>query len=164
MKTLLLSRHAKSSWQGDLDDFDRPLNDRGLRDSLNMGERVFVRQRVPQVIVSSPAKRAISTAQRLAKTMQLTDAMIVEEPIIYEASSDALYNLIWAMEEGFDQVMVVGHNPGISSLAQSLVTVSVEPFVTCEIVCIVFQCNTWDEIIPKSGQIAWRDYPKNTQS
>lgn len=162
MKTLTLVRHAKSSWDlHDLDDFDRPLNKRGLRDSITMGERLFARGDVPQHIVSSPALRALTTAQRLARAMQMNAGVISTEASIYEASCDSLYDCIWALDENYDDIMLVGHNPGISTLAESLLATGIEPFVTCALAKLSFGCEAWSEIIPNSGILAFSDFPKN---
>ncbi len=164
MKTLTLARHAKSSWDIDgLDDFDRPLNNRGLRDSINMGERLLARGYVPQHIVSSPALRAITTAQRLSQAMQMTEQAITTEATIYEASSDRLYDCIWGLDERYEDIMLVGHNPGMSVLAESLLTTSIAPFVTCAMARLSFDCQGWSEIIPNSARLEFSDYPKSEQ-
>ena len=162
MKTLSIVRHAKSSWDSpELDDFDRPLNKRGKRDSVMMGERLLVQQRLPQRIVCSPALRAITTAKRMAKAMRLDQSLISTDSALYEADCDTLYDCVWSFDDDCDDMMLVGHNPGLSDLAQSLCRKNVAPLVTCAIIMLRFDCDAWHKIVPHSGEPVLSDFPKS---
>lgn len=120
MKVLYILRHAKSSWDNPrMTDFDRPLNDRGLRTVPLMGE-IFVKNNFqPELIVSSPAVRARETANML-KTAADLKAEIEFDEHIYEASTQTLLKLISALGEPAESAMIVGHNPGLEGLIKAL--------------------------------------------
>src|SRR5689334_19829677 len=113
MKTLYVMRHAKSSWaQMDLDDFDRPLNDRGLKTAPFMGTVMRENGYMPDVIISSPAVRASSTA-RLVKAAANIASELQFDKRIYEASSQSLNEVAASIDDKYNSAMLVGHNPGI---------------------------------------------------
>ena len=113
MKTLLLLRHAKSSWSNpSLRDFDRPLNERGLKAAPLIGSLLLKRQLQPGLVLSSPAERARQTAALVVEAAQFAITPRFDERI-YEASALALLELISQIDDGVEQAMIVGHNPGI---------------------------------------------------
>ena len=107
MKTLYVVRHAKSSWdQEDLSDFDRPLNERGLKNAPEMAQRLMEGSTIPQLIISSPAKRAISTARILAKEFGISEDAIKQEASIYEGDRSDLARLISRQNPDIDTIMI----------------------------------------------------------
>jgi phosphohistidine phosphatase len=115
MKELILVRHAKSSWEfGDLDDFDRPLNDRGLRDAPRVAARVAGTCPAPDVLATSPATRAFQTALFFRHAWDLPWEKFELWPGIYEASSGDLLGLATRLCSRGDRVALFGHNPGMS--------------------------------------------------
>ena len=161
MKTLYIVRHAKSSWkeQG-LTDFERPLNQRGLHDAPFMGKLMADKKEVPDLILSSPANRAISTAKIFRSQLHLDKKTIVEEEIIYEAGLGNLIKIINNLSETYNSVMLFGHNPGLTYLANYLGDKSIDNIPTCGIVKITFDINSWDEVSDGSGKIVFFEYPK----
>src|SRR5436190_24158555 len=120
MKTLLLLRHAKSSKdEPALGDFDRPLNDRGKDDAKLMGRFMRERSICPDLLISSPAKRARLTAELVLKAAGLPINVAFDERI-YEADVHRLLAVVSQIEPGINVVMLVGHNPGCEDLVEVL--------------------------------------------
>ena len=146
MKTLLLVRHAKSSW-GDqtLPDHERPLNHRGRRDAPRAGERLRERGVAPDVIVTSTAVRARSTAMILAQALDLGSDLILEDERLYGASPEDLLDVIRALDDELACVMLVGHNPEIGELASRL-SDEIADMPTCAVAEFRFDVADWAEI------------------
>lgn len=161
MRFLTLIRHAKSSWDNPLlRDFDRPLNPRGLSDAPLMGEVLRNANVTFDIIVSSPAVRAITTAQLISKEVHYRQDDIVEEPRIYEASPDTLLEVIHDLDARKHNAALVGHNPGFTELANLLVKDAIGELPTCAIVRMSFEVGDWSEIQPGLGRLIAYDYPK----
>lgn len=120
MKTLLLLRHAKSSWKdNELDDHDRPLNKRGKRDAPRMGELLRDEQMVPDFMLTSSAKRARRTAEHVAQACGFRgETRITSE--LYESNIDRQIAVISAVPKPAATVLLVGHNPGIEELLAAI--------------------------------------------
>ena len=121
MKTLYLIRHAKSSWKHpELTDFERPLNKRGRSDAPKMGRLLEKRKIIPDVFISSPAIRAAMTARIIADKLNypLSDIQYADQ--IYEANAQELYDIIAGTDDQYSSAMLVGHNPGMTFLANSV--------------------------------------------
>jgi len=162
MKRLTLVRHAKSSWKDrSLSDFDRPLNKRGKHDAPMMGERLAKLNIIPDQIVSSPAKRALKTAQVIAATIGYPKKKIQENHAIYEADRHSLLRIVQEFEDAFRHVMLFGHNPAFTYLANDFIREHIENMPTCGIVCIDFDVSSWADIRPGTGRLVFFDYPKN---
>ena len=145
MKTLLLLRHAKSSWDdASLSDLERPLNDRGRRTAPFMGELIKRRGISPDVIVSSPAERARETATLVSKSAGIL-AEIGIDPSIYEASPDDLRKVTSALDDKYTSVMLVGHNPGIEAFIHFL-TGHTERMPTAALAVIELEIEKWVDI------------------
>ena len=120
MKTLLIMRHAKSSWNyPELSDYDRPLNKRGKRDAPRMGEHLRQEGLVPDRILSSSAKRARSTARRVAKAAGYT-RKVKKLDALYDSVLGAYYKTLQVLPDTYQSVMVVGHNPTMEELVSHL--------------------------------------------
>ena len=121
VKTLYLIRHAKSSWEDTaLVDKDRPLNDRGQRDAPTMGERLAKRNVKPDLILSSPAVRALTTAEIIAKKLDYRRKDIVVSERLYAVEADDLLDVIHQLGDKVESVMLFGHNPELTELAHCL--------------------------------------------
>ncbi len=120
MKTLLILRHAKSSWaDDDLPDHDRPLKARGERDAPRMGRLLKREGLVPQLILSSTAKRAIDTAKLAAEGAGYAGAIRLTRNF-YHGDPEDYAGVLCTLEDVYDVVMVVGHNPGLEMLVEQL--------------------------------------------
>ncbi|MCP4400237.1 MAG: histidine phosphatase family protein [bacterium] len=165
MKRLYLVRHAKSSWKDySLKDFERPLNKRGQRDAPVMGQRLATQNICPDLIVGSPAKRALTTAKIIAHEMKYPETKIVTNDAIYEAGPSNLLHMIQQLDDPAEQVMLVGHNPGFTMLAEELCSEEFDNIPTCGIVCIDFDAASWKKIEYGKGTLIFFDYPKKAQA
>lgn len=160
MRTLLVMRHAKSSW-GDahLRDFDRPLAKRGLKDAPRMGE--FLKNtRLPiDLVLSSTARRARTTAELVAETAGLGDIELTDE--IYEASASQLLDVIQNIPDDHDAVLMVGHNPGFEHLLQMLCGPGASiRMPTAAVGCIELDVSKWRDVQPGAGTLLWFVAPR----
>ncbi len=161
MKTLLIVRHAKSNWnEPDVSDFDRPLNKRGNRDAPFMGKLIMEKAGKPDLIYSSPAERAITTARFFALAMDYDSKDISQQKVIYEHGANAILRMMGKTPDNNNLVMVVGHNPDITYLANYLCDGSLDSLPTCSVACIDFDFDKWDMIAEKPGKLRFFEYPK----
>jgi phosphohistidine phosphatase len=162
MKTLYLLRHAKSSWDfEELSDHDRPLNNRGRKDAPMMGRELMSREVTLDLIVSSPAVRALTTATLVAKELEYDPEKIAVEEDIYKADKHELLSIIKNVPNQFNKIMVVGHNYTLTELANLLSPDLVPTIPTAGVVCLNFNCGTWAEIGKNNSSFGFFDYPKN---
>ncbi|MBF9236313.1 histidine phosphatase family protein [Hymenobacter sp. BT683] len=162
MKTLYLLRHAKSSWSFDeLSDQERPLNDRGRDDAPAMGQALAKRRICPDLVVSSPAVRAMSTAVLVAREMQYPHDKIVVESGIYGADVDELLAIIRDLPDTANIVLLVGHNPTITETANALSPNPINDMPTAAVVCLRFACDQWSEVGKANAEFYFYDFPRN---
>jgi phosphohistidine phosphatase len=160
MKTLLLIRHAKSSWDDPaLDDRDRPLNDRGRRNAPKAGERLAARRLKPDLILSSPATRALTTAQIIAGKLDYKRRKIVVDDRLYAVEADELLDVIRQLDDGAQCVLLFGHNPELTELAQRLSN-SISHLPTCAIAEFTFDARSWSRVGKDKPAKVLVDYPK----
>jgi len=145
MKTLLILRHAKSSWKDEeLDDHERPLNKRGLNDAPRMGEVMKEHDLVPELILSSSAVRARLTAQLVAEHCGYEGEIGGGRELYSFASGDYL-DALEKVDDGYARVMVVGHNPGLEELAEWLTGVYTS-LPTATLAVLRLDINHWSEL------------------
>ncbi len=121
---LLLLRHAKSDWSVEMDDFSRPLKKRGRRSAKQIGRWLREQDLIPDTILSSPAIRALATAQRVCRQLGIDKSAIICDPRIYEADASTLLTVLrTSCHER--RVLLVGHNPGLENLLSKLINDSV---------------------------------------
>jgi len=163
MKYLSLIRHAKSDWgDSSVADFDRSLNARGRKAAPLMGARMALRMEIPELLISSPAKRARETAQQIALALEIPRDEILLHQGIYEARKEDLVRLI----QGFsDQahIALIGHNPGISDLAAWLCPGSPTHLPTCAVLVLELEINSWPKTHRECAHLLHYDYPKKVQ-
>lgn len=160
MKTLYMLRHAKSSWDDhSLSDFERPLNERGLRTAPFIGRLMKDRELKPDAVVSSPALRASQTAELVRHAAGFEPAIKHDERI-YEASVGTLVSVI--VEAGVDSssLLIVGHNPGAEGLIYFL-TGEIAPMPTAALAVIELDIETWSEIDGGCGNLVDVVRPKD---
>lgn len=161
MKTLYLLRHAKSSWKKpQLADMERNLNSRGKTDAPFMGEKLKEQGILPDLIIASPAKRTAKTARTVAAKLGYKPLEIVYETFVYDATALELLQLIQQVPANIGSLMLVGHNPGLTELSNTLCTTDVYNIPTCGVRCIRFPTNKWSELREKQGTEVFFDYPK----
>jgi phosphohistidine phosphatase len=165
VKILYLARHAKSSW-GDysLKDFDRTLNDRGLRDAPAMGRVLRGMGQTPELIVTSPAIRALTTARLLAESMGLAEAAVVEVKKLYSAPAETILEVVNELGDEYARAMVVGHNPGMTMLAGELSRGGVGHMPTCSVASFEIPVSSWMEVRAGRGRLRFFETPKKHRS
>ena len=160
MKKLYLVRHAKSSWKYPaLDDFERPLNKRGRSDAPKMGQWLKNEQIRPDVILSSPASRAAMTARIIAENLEYPLAQIKYIDVIYDASLNDLLNIISHIDNRYTKAFLVGHNPGLTFLANALGNSHVTNISTCGIYALDLDISTWKTVSEKCGSCLFYKSP-----
>ena len=161
MKKLFIIRHAKSSWKDlSLKDFDRPLNKRGKSNVPMMGKKLLEKGILPDLIISSPALRALTTAKKLAKDIGY-DEKILYNKDIYEADEETLHLMLINVDDINDTIFLIGHNPDLNCLAEKYVDFD-ENIPTLGIVEIEFHCDSWKKISSKNAFLISFDYPKRS--
>jgi phosphohistidine phosphatase len=163
-KQLLLIRHGKSDWaELGTPDFDRPLNHRGNKNAPEMAERLMRKNLVPELIVSSPAKRAITTAGHFSATWEMPLASIQQEPAIYEANVTALLQVVNKLRNNVDSVALFGHNPGLTDFINYLADAHIYNLPTAGVVVIDFPFDDWSMVSQHTGSLFLFDCPKKTE-
>lgn len=166
MKRLYLVRHAKSSWRDrELSDEARPLNKRGKRDAIRMGEYLArVRKVAPDLVMASPARRARDTVILLTGALGYSQDRIVWQRGIYTGDASDLLTLVRQVDDGCREAMLVGHNPYLTDLANLLSGETVKRVPTCGVFCLDFDVETWQALVEGSGKTAFFDRPKHVLS
>jgi len=160
-KLLILVRHAKSSWNDlGLSDRDRPLNKRGRRDAPDMARRLSRLPQCPERIVTSPACRALSTAEVLAAEFGLGPEAIQIEETLYEAGPMDVFRVVHGLNNRLGCAMLVGHNPGLTQTVNDLANVAIENVPTCGVAILRFEIGSWTEVRDRSATLVDFDYPK----
>lgn len=146
MKALFLVRHAKSSWDdAALADTERPLNDRGRRDAPRMGRRLAKRRVKIDLVLSSPARRAVKTARLLADQLGYKRKDIVIDDRLYPGTGDALLDIVRSLGNKWDRVMLVGHHPALPNLARRF-SPDITHMPTCAVAELRFKAKKWRDV------------------
>ena len=160
-KQLLLVRHAQAHQPHPLQkDFERELNATGYAEASRMGRHLREKSLALDAVFSSAANRAKATAQLLTEPLGFSYERIVFDPDIYEATVRKLMQLINGFDEAYASVMVFGHNPHISYLAEFLTHQEIGTLPTCGVVSIGFDDCTWKEITGSMGKLEWIESPE----
>ncbi|SDJ94663.1 phosphohistidine phosphatase [Catalinimonas alkaloidigena] len=160
-KKLYLLRHAKSDWsQPGQRDFDRELNERGYRDAPLMGQVLHRKKVVPQVIYASPARRTTLTAELVAPALPYPAEAVHYVKLLYECSLQTMLTFISRLDDQYDEVMIIGHNPTMTYTAEHLSGESLGNVPTCGVVSLAFEVDTWEAVAGRSATLEWFEYPK----
>lgn len=161
MKILTLVRHAKSSWKdSSLSDGERPLNKRGEHDAPMMAERIKDHGIRPSLIISSPAARAWTTARLIAEQISYPTEFLQRENKLYLASVDDLLDVVVAQDNGFNSLLIVGHNPGLTNFANFLSPGLTDNLPTAGVVSVQFDRDDWSLYEQPVTELLVHDYPK----
>lgn len=146
MKELILVRHAKSSWEYDVKDADRPLGERGISDAHLIAEAMQKHVTGVHAFFSSPANRALHTCMILMRELKLPleSLQIVKE--LYDFSGEGVSNHIRNMDDTFEKVMLFGHNNAMTHIANKWGSKYLENVPTCGVVLLHFPVKSWQEI------------------
>ncbi len=162
MKTLILIRHAKSSGKDEtLPDRERPLNKRGKSDAPLMGQILFEKKIIPDLVLSSSAKRAKKTAESIFFDVYgFMESQVHLTDDLYFTGVPFHLRIINTFLESKNTVVLVGHNPDFSNLVDFLAEESVQEMPTSGIYCLDFDVSSWSEVKRHSGKIRFFEYPK----
>ena len=162
MKTLYIIRHAKSSW-GDsgLDDFDRPLNERGEKDAPRMGKRLKEKEVTADLMISSTAKRALKTCKAVAAILEYPEEKIKEEKKLYHADEEQILSILKNIKDPNEVVIIFGHNPGFTEFANNLLNENIMNIPTTGVVAGKLNIHSWKDIKFGCGELLFFDFPKN---
>lgn len=163
MKRVFLIRHAKSSWADPgLSDFERPLNARGLSDAPEMAKRLVHQKLKIDAFLSSPARRAMKTAQLFAHAYDQGKKDIIQLQDLYLAGSDQILDAIRsAAPDKAETIAVVAHNPGITELANSLTDARIDNMPTASVFAVQAESGHWQDFPGAGLQFLFFDFPKN---
>jgi len=149
-KILYLVRHAKSDWDNEgIADIDRPLKAKGIRNAYEVARRLKLENMIPDLIISSPANRAMHTAIIFARVFGLQTDRFHVSNILYESSSDKIIELIKSIDNSYKSLMLVGHNPDFTELANSIVKSQDIEIQTSGVAALKFNIGSWDEVLPE---------------
>jgi phosphohistidine phosphatase len=160
-RTLVMIRHAKSSWAIPLQsDFERPLNERGKQDAPAMGARLEKLKLIPDLIISSSAKRTRQTARRIASEVGYDADKIKWEEKLYHCIPAVFEEIIYGLDESVKTVFIVAHNPGITEFVNELsVGFKTDNMPTCGIVAAHIEAKEWNEFPKAERKVFLFEYP-----
>jgi phosphohistidine phosphatase len=162
MKYLFIIRHAQAGPDTAAQtDFERPLSDRGRGDATGMAKLLLHNGLRPDLIVSSPALRAWATTACFSAMLHLPGDRIQTNAAVYEAGTGTLLDIVNRFDNRYDRVALVGHNPGLSNLAELLSGRELGNLPTCSVVYLGFETPAWEMISSGMGTILLFDYPRN---
>jgi phosphohistidine phosphatase len=162
MKSLIIIRHAKSSWDlSTLNDFDRLLNERGHRDAPMMAKRLLDKKIAIDAFISSTAKRAFTTASYFAEAYDVKERNIIKVSELYHAASNIFYDVIKNVDDNLNTIAVFSHNPGITDFVNQLTDVRIDNMPTCGIFAITIKTESWKGFAGAEKEFCFFDYPKN---
>ena len=157
-------RHAKSSWdRPDISDYDRPLDDRGLRDAPRMAKEMKKLGLIPDLIITSGANRARSTAEIFRKEFDMSLEKFEITDKLYEATPEAVYNVLMSAPDEARFIYLFGHNPTFSSIANQLSGVHIDNVPTCGVVHAQSIISSWKKFKPEHAGFVGFQYPKQYQ-
>ena len=161
MKHLYLIRHAKSGWgTPGLADFDRTLDTRGEYDVTRMGKRLMALGVFPDLILTSPATRAITTARTIADELGYDPGGILSDDILYNAVPEDTLKIIRATAASCNSLMICGHNPNMTDLINQVSDFKVDSVPTCGAFCATFDVESWTDVKASDGTFVFFEYPK----
>jgi phosphohistidine phosphatase len=161
-RTLFIVRHAKSDWNiEELSDIDRSLKHRGIRAAYEMARRIKIDRQLPDIIISSPANRALHTAVIFTRVFEFKFSKLKVDSRLYQTGVGAIKKLIAEQADSVGRLMIFGHNPDFSDLATMLSGNSYIELPTCGVCKLVFQADKWSDISKNCLISNSIDFPKN---
>ncbi len=161
MKTLLVIRHAKSSWDiATISDFERSLNERGKSDVPVMAQRLLDKNITIDAFVSSPAKRAKKTAELFCNAYNKNKEDIILIATLYHATPEIFFDVVEKLDENYETVAIFSHNPGITEFVNELADdVIINNMPTCSIFAVRANATKWENFSKVKKELLFFDYP-----
>lgn len=164
MKKLCLIRHAKTSWsQPTAPDRERPLEEKGVRDTEILGDFFKEQSLIPDLILASPAIRTHETAKGIAKSLSLPEDKILINDAIYNARVEDLLEILSSIENNKSTVFLVGHNPSISLLANYLADSHIPSLTTTGAFALELNMDDWSELTLAEAKILFHYHPSHDE-
>lgn len=161
MKTLILIRHAKSSWaDSGMNDFDRPLNERGKKDAPEMAERLLKKNIQIDTFVTSTANRARKTCAAFMEVFHAQKEQRILKEELYLAPPQRFIEVIEKLSDDTAHAAIFAHNPGITDFANSLTNIKVDDMPTCAVFAVKVKTNKWSSFVRAEKTFLFFDYPK----
>jgi len=161
-RTITLIRHAKSSWRDpSLADFERPLNKRGMRDAPRVGAALSEKAISFDKVLCSEARRAKQTLSGLMQALEIHEEIVEYRRDLYAASASDLFSCLKEQTDSNRHIALLGHNPGMEELANSLCDEAAGPMPTCCVIQLLFESTSWNKLLPASGELTVRLKPRN---
>lgn len=161
MKTLFLMRHAKSSWKhAELNDLDRPLLEKGLKRTRTIIEYFLNKDVKIELIISSHAVRSVETARIIAHAFNVEESNFRIEKGVYNSDIESLTDQLLDLPASVSNVMIVGHNPSITNLANTFLNDKIDYLPTSGVVAVDFDTNDWDELLSAGFKTRFAVFPK----
>ncbi len=158
MKTICLVRHARAVRTAESPDIERHLEERGRQEARDVVSRVKTRLQ-PDLLVSSPAVRAMQTAELFAAELAYPQDQIKKRKALYDQTRNAFQGVIRELDERFSTAMLFGHNPSITEYARTLVSEYGEEIPAGGVVCVQFETDTWKDIKEGEGRVLFVEQP-----
>ena len=146
MKQLILVRHAKSSWEYDVKDADRPLSERGISDAHLIARSIQQEIKGVQAVFSSPANRAIHTCMILMREMGMPLESLRVVRALYDFSGEGVQTHIRSLDDSIDKAMLFGHNNAMTHIANKWGSAYLDNVPTCGVVCLAFPFDSWKAV------------------
>jgi phosphohistidine phosphatase len=160
-RKIFIIRHGKSSWDAIVDDLDRPLTERGVKNSYEMAERLGEKGLIPEAVYSSPANRALHTAIIMSRVWKLPEDRIHICRDLYLPEPEDIANAVVGMPDELTSVAVVGHNPGFTEFANRFMKRPVDNVPTAGVVVVTLQIDSWNDLYNSRVKKVEFDFPKN---
>jgi len=163
IKELILVRHGKSGWDYDsISDIDRVLKEHGIIDAHKMSEKLFKKNYIPNLIISSSAARAMHTASIFTRTLKLDFSNLIISSDLYLASPNTVMTIIQKTDNKINSLLIVGHNPTFTDLVNQFRKTPIDNMPPASVAGFKFKISTWHEILNKKPTESFFDYPKNS--
>lgn len=159
MKTLILIRHAKSSWEGENTDINRPLNQRGMHDAKLLSNELLKYHLKPDAIFSSPANRALTTCNTFMDILNLPSEILTITIELYDFGGQQVAHFIRNLDDSYEKVLIFGHNHAFTAITNSFGDIYVDNVPTCGVIMIEFDSDTWKNI--DKGHTKMTLFPKH---
>lgn len=160
-RTLFIIRHGKSSWDHHgLQDIDRPLAPRGIRNAKEMAERLVAEKVVPQLILSSPANRALNTAKIMSECWGVGPEHLQIHDSLYMAHPSDIEQVVSGVSADIRNLAIFGHNPSFTIFANQFLKMHLENLPTAGVVIVTLESDSWSRIERTNVKGSYVDYPK----
>ena len=159
MKKIVFVRHGKSSWEHNLDDINRPLKKRGIVDSDLVSKAFKILKFSPEIVLSSPAKRALDTCKIFVNNLNINGDYLKIEDQLYDFGGANVINFVKALDNCYNNIMIFGHNHALTAIVNTYGNIYIDNLPTCGLVFIEIDVKNWSEL--KRGETLKTIFPRD---